>query len=641
VVIPRVRDKQSEQSIERRGPVVSAGLDANGNPTPALLGFAKSCGVAVEALQRTQDAKGEYFVFRTAKPGELLERHLAGIVQTALEKLPIPKLMRWGDNDARFVRPVHGLVMLHGERVVPGIVFGLHSAKSGRKTCGHRFMGKAEIVLKNADEYEARLHKSGMVIANFEMRKSEIETGLRAKAAKLGASLGSAEDAAFLLEEVTALVEHPSIYVGEFDPAFLVVPQECLTLTMRQNQKYFPLFAQDGKLLPKFLIVSNVAAPSPGEIVSGNERVLRARLSDAKFFYDQDRKTRLETRVPKLADVVYHGKLGSQLERAERIQLLAGTIAREIGTDPMLAERAAWLSKADLLTEMVGEFPKLQGIMGRYYALHDGEPPQVADAIEAHYRPRFAGDIVPQDKVGAAVALADKLDTLTGLFGIGQVPTGEKDPFGLRRAALGVIRILIERGLPIPIDKLIGSAIAGFRVRIGDARSELLLFIHDRLSGYLRDKGYSTLEVDSVVSKGPTRIDLTLGQLDAVRAFNKLPEAQSLAAANKRVANILKQAAAKGESFENLEPTMLKEPAELALFDALKTISQKATAHYDRGDFTGYLKAFAVLRSPVDAFFDSVMVMVEDPGMRQNRLALLADLRKQMNRVADISKLAA
>ncbi len=502
-------------------------------------------------------------------------------------------------------------------------------------------MSKGEIILKSADEYEARLHKDGMVIANFEKRKSEIEEGLRARATELKASLGLAEVTALLLDEVTALVEHPNVYLGEFDRAFLEVPQECLILTMRQNQKYFPLFAQDGKLLPKFLIVSNVKVQSPGEIVSGNERVLRARLSDAMFFFDQDRKTRLETRVPRLANVVYHNQLGSQLERVERIQLLAGTIARQIGADPMLAERAAWLSKADLLTGMVSEFPELQGIMGRYYALHDGEPEEAADAIEAHYRPRFAGDSLPQGPVASSVALADKLDTLAGLFGIGQQPTGEKDPFGLRRAALGVIRIVVEHQLPLSLHELVNAAFAGYGGKIGDAHTDLQIFVSERFSGYLKDLGYSTLQVEAVLSRGFDRLSHVPRQLEAVKAFQALPEAESLAAANKRVVNILKQAASKGESFRNADRDTLKEPAEIALLDALHAASDKANASFERGDYAGYLKTFAVLKTPVDAFFDSVMVMVEQEPLRKNRLALLTDLREAMNRVADISKLAA
>jgi glycyl-tRNA synthetase beta chain len=413
-------------------------------------------------------------------------------------------------------------------------------------------------------------------------------------------------------------------------------------LTMRQNQKYFPLVDGQGKLLNRFLIVSNMALAHPRGIVHGNERVLRARLADAKFFYDQDRRAALASRVPGLANVVFHNRLGSQLERVARIESLAALIARELGADETLARRAAHLCKADLLTGMVGEFPELQGIMGMHYARHDGEPGPVAAAIEAHYRPRFAGDALPEDRIGAAVALADKLDALVGLFGIGQQPTGDKDPFGLRRQALGVARILVERALPLALPELVSGAFAAYpRGALGAAHAEVATFVLERLRGSLRDAGYSANEVESVLSLAPARLDLVPQQLAAVRAFAGLPEAESLAAANKRVANILRQAAAKGESFQQVEAKMLKEPGERALFDALRSAAREATPRFERGDFTGYLKTLAVLKSPVDAFFDSVMVMVEDPALRQNRLALLADLRQAMNRVADLSKLAA
>jgi glycyl-tRNA synthetase beta chain len=525
-------------------------------------------------------------------------------------------------------------MMLHGSRVIPGDVLGVSSSN---KTLGHRFLAGSAITLKHADDYERALRDKGRVVVDFATRRDEIEKQLHKAAGD--ATLVVSDP---LLDEITAIVEAPTVYAGDFSTEFLTVPEECLILSMQQHQKYVPLRDKTaGKLLPRFLFVSNVEAKDPREIIHGNERVLRARLADAKFFYDQDRKTRLEARVPRLANVVYHNKLGSQLERIERIQLLAGKIARELSADPLLAERAAWLSKADLLTDMVGEFPELQGVMGRYYALNDGEPKTVADAIGAHYRPRFAGDALPDDPVSASVALAEKLDALAGLFGIGQVPTGDRDPFGLRRAALGVIRMLVERNLPLPLNELIKTAFSGFNGKVGDAHADLESFIYDRLSGYLKDQGYSTLEVESVISNRPVQINLVLRQLEAVHAFNRLPEAESLAAANKRVVNILKQAEAKGESFANVEREELKEPAERALFEALATASQKATSLFKQGDFTGYLKTFAVLKAPVDAFFDSIMVMVDDSDLRRSRLALLADLRKQMNRVADISKLAA
>jgi glycyl-tRNA synthetase beta chain len=420
------------------------------------------------------------------------------------------------------------------------------------------------------------------------------------------------------------------------------VPQECLILTMRQNQKYFPLFDAAGKLTSKFLIVSNMRLADPKNIVEGNQRVVGPRLEDARFFYNQDRKQRLEERAPQLARVVYHNKLGSQLDRTERVQLLAGNIARAVGADAAAVQRAAWLSKADLLTNMVGEFPELQGVMGRYYARADGEDPRVADAVEQHYRPRFAGDALPSNEVALALALADKMEILAGMFGIGQQPSGDKDPFALRRHALGVIRILVEAGLKLPLFDLVNDAFSAFpRGMVGDAHTDLESFVFDRLRSYLRDAGYSANEIESVLCMRPTRLDQVPHQLAAVRAFADLPEAASLAAANKRVANILKQAEAKGESFIDAQTQAMTEPAERDLFDALKETSRKATPLFQAGDYTGYLKAFAVLKSPVDAFFDSVMVMVEDREIRRNRLALLKDLRIEMNRVADISKLAA
>ena len=627
VLIPDVRTKalDSEHSVE--GPPSS-------NPK-AVEGFARKHKLSPQSLERRQTAKGEIVVANFTLPGVELESILAQIVEQALGKLPVAKMMRWGDGEAQFVRPVHGLVMMHGARVIPGTVLGVSASSTTR---GHRFMAIGPIALENADEYEARLRDDGMVIADFAVRRTEIERQLEAEAKRLGASLG---EHGALLDEVTALVEHPSVYAGAFDSAFLEVPQECLILTMRQNQKYFPLFDASGALLPKFLIVSNMRVADPRHIVDGNQRVVRPRLEDARFFYDQDRRRRLESRVPQLAKVVYHNKLGSQLERIERIQLLAGRIARSLGADAGLAERAAWLCKADLLTGMVGEFPELQGVMGRYYALHDGEPAQVCDAIGAHYRPRFAGDALPEAPVACAVALADKLHTLAGLFGVGEQPTGEKDPFGLRRAALGVIRIVVENQLPLALNGLVSDAFTVFGKHIGQAHTDLTIFIFERFSGYLKEQGFSTLQVDAVLIQHPVQISRVPLQLEAVKAFQALPEAESLAAANKRVANILRQADAKGESYVKAEREELREPAEISLFDALQKASVTADKLFKEGDYTGYLKTFAVLKAPVDEFFDKVMVMVEQDALRRNRLALLADLRQAMNRIADISRLAA
>lgn len=633
VSISNVLDKAPDQPIEAPGPSAKAGLGADGRPTPALVGFAKKYGVTVDELVQIDTPKGKIFACRKVALGARLETTLDLKVEEALKRLPAPKMMRWGSGEAEFVRPVHGLVMMHGSRIIQGEIWGLKSAKH---TLGHRFLSSGAIEIPCADQYEALLEKEGAVIVSFAKRKERIHAALDSAAA---GTKGLWDDA--LLDEVTALVEFPVVYQGSFSPEFLSVPQECLILSMKQHQKYFPLADASGHLLPKFLVVSNLKTRDPTNIIRGNERVLRARLADAKFFYEHDRQTRLEARVPRLANVVYHHKLGSQLERIERLQRLTGKIAPQIGADRLLAQRAAWLAKADLLTDMVGEFPELQGVMGHYYALQDGEPEEVAVAIEGHYRPRFAGDRLPDGNVACAVALADKLEALAGMFGIGQQPSGDKDPFGLRRHALGVVRILIENNFAVSLNDLLNAAFAAFPpLMLGDAKTDLQSFILERLRGHLRDAGYTANEVEAVLCMGPTRLDQVPSQLAAVRAFAGLPEAASLAAANKRVANILKQAEAKGESFADAKADGLKEPAERALFDALQTASRQATLLFKRGDFTAYLKTFAVLKSPVDAFFDSVMVMVDCPELRHNRLALLADLRREMNRVADISKLA-
>jgi glycyl-tRNA synthetase beta chain len=622
--IAGVRDKAPDRDTEVAGPSAKA-------PAQAIAGFARKHGLAADALETRDSPKGPVLVARLRVKGAALAEALPAIVEGALKALPIPKMMRWGSGDAQFVRPVHGLVLMHGGDVLPGTVFGIGASRATR---GHRFMGARTIELAGAHEYPARLLSEGCVMAEFAARRAEIDRQLKAAALAERSQLGGYAD---LLDEVTALVEYPQVYAGGFDAAFLEVPQECLILTMRQNQKYFPLFDADGRLAPRFLIVSNMKVEDPVHIVGGNERVVRPRLEDARFFYRQDRKERLESRVPRLGAVVYHRKLGTQLQRVERLQLLAGAIARELHADVPLAERAAWLAKADLLTGMVGEFPELQGVMGRYYALHDGEPEAVAEAIEAHYRPRFAGDALPRTAIACAVALADKLDSLAGLFSIGEAATGEKDPFALRRAALGVVRILVERKLPLAVPALLDAACAPFQ---GRAMRELEAFVFERARGYFREAGYAASEIDAVLSLVPPRLDLVPAQLDAVRAFASLPEAESLAAANKRVGNILRQAQAKGEAFAGADPAALREPAERALFEALRTSARNAAPLYERGDYTGYLRTFAVLKSPVDAFFDSVMVMAEEAALRRNRLGLLHELQQSMNRIADLSKLA-
>jgi len=624
--ITKVMDAAPDRENELTGPSTKA-------PEQAVAGFARKAGVEVSRLERRTTPKGEVYVARVKAKGAVLAEVLPGLVEDALKSLPIPKVMRWGAGDAQFVRPVHGVVLLHGERVIGGKVLDI---AAGRETSGHRFMSAGRISLKSADEYEKRLADEGMVMADFAARRAEIERQLEETAAREGGGLGEYSD---LLDEVTALVEHPSVYTGKFDAAYLAVPQECLILTMRQNQKYFPLFDRSGHLQPKFLIVSNMRVADPRHIVGGNERVVRPRLEDARFFYDQDRKRRLESRVPELARVVYHNKLGTQLERVERIQLLSGRIARDLKIDPVLTERAAWLAKADLLTGMVGEFPELQGVMGRYYALHDGEPREVADAIEAHYRPRFAGDRLPEHPVSCAVALADKLETLSGLFGIGQAPTGDKDPFGLRRAALGVIRILAERKLELSLPDLVSAAFGAFsgRTGFGDARTDLEMFVFDRARGYFQESGYSANEVESVLCLNPARLDLVPRQLEAVRAFSALPEAESLAAANKRIGNILKQAKQVPADFD---PDLMVLPEEKNLAKTFSRMRQDVDHAFSKLDYTAALKALAALKAPVDAFFDKVMVMDKDARVRDNRIGFLGTLHGTMNRIADLSKLA-
>ncbi len=632
LLISEVAAQQPDRVIEKKGPAVASGVDAEGKPTKALEGFMRSAGVSFEQLQKTSDGKAEYFVARLEKKGEALDAHLAEIVTQALKKLPIPKLMRWGDSDVQFVRPVHSLILLHGDRVVAGEVLGL---TSGNTTHGHRFMSNGEIRIDNAGEYDAKL-KAGKVIASFEERRNAIAAQLDAKAAELTASMHPAEG---LLDEVTSLVEWPAIYVGEFENEYLDVPQECLILTMQQNQKYFPLFDSTGKLLNKFLIVSNMVVADPKHIVEGNARVVRPRLSDARFFYNQDRKEGFASRAMKLGSVVYHNKLGTLADRAQRLGRIARRTAEMLGADANLADRAALFCKIDLLTDMVGEFPELQGIMGRYYALHEGAMPAVADAIEQHYRPRFAGDVLPQGPIACATALADKLDSLVGFFGIGQLPTGDKDPFGLRRAALGVLRIQMETPLPLDLGKLVEvakEALTHQGVHLEELDEPLLAFLFDRLRGLLRDAGYAQEVIEAVLAQRPTRIDLIPLKLDAVRSFLNLPEALALAAANKRIGNILKKAEG---ALPKPNPALLQDDAEKALYDKVQAIAPLVTTHVASENYADALKALASVRSEVDQFFDKVMVNVDDPALRGNRLGLLKALFDQLNAVADISKL--
>ena len=624
---------------------VAVGLDASGNATPALLKKLSALGAdasAVAALRRENDGKADILFYDSLAKGATLAEGLQKAVEAALAALPIPKVMSYqlqdGWSSVNFVRPAHALVALHGADVVHVSVLGLNS---GNATKGHRFEAAVDpVVIADADSYAETLKRDGAVIASFAERRAEIVRQLAAAAAWAG---GKPIDDDALLDEVTALVERPNVLVGQFEQEFLAVPQECLILTMKANQKYFPLLDAAGKLTNKFLVVSNISPDDASAVIGGNERVVRPRLADAKFFFDQDRKKSLESRVVGLSKVVYHNKLGTQGERMQRVAAIARAIAEQLGGGELVqhAEQAAVLAKADLLTDMVGEFPELQGIMGRYYAQHDGLNGDVADAIEDHYKPRFAGDSLPRGRVGTVVALADKLETLVGMFGIGQIPTGDKDPFALRRHALGVIRMLAEGNLDLPLEAMLAvvgdkfSTVEGFK----PATAQLSDFIYDRLAGSLREDGYSAQEVDAVVSQRPQRLGDIPKRLAAVRSFSALPEAAALAAANKRVGNILKKV-------ENpVEPTvdsaLLKEAAEIALHDALVEVVPQADAAFVTGDYAESLTALAALRTPVDAFFDGVMVNADDPALRANRLGLLAKLHAAMNQVADLSKLSA
>jgi glycyl-tRNA synthetase beta chain len=625
VSITQVLERAADTRERVQGPSLKA-------PPEAVAGFARKHAMAEADLTRFETSKGFVYAVERTVPGARLADVLAQKVAAALAALPAPRLMRWGDGEAQFVRPAHALVMLHGARVVPGSVLGL---ESGRRTRGHRFMSKGWIALRDADGYETQLREEGAVIADFDARRLEIERQLQAEAGAQRAGLGAYRD---LLAEVTALVEHPSVYTGAFARTFLDIPHECLALTLRQNQKYFPLFDARGALLPRFLIVSNMRVADPRPIVEGNERVVRPRLEDARFFLEQDRKHRLEERVPLLAKVVFHHQLGSQLDRVQRMKILAGIIARSLGADDQLAERAAELSKADLLTGMVGEFPELQGVMGRYYAQQDGEPPEVAEAIAAHYRPRFAGDELPQALVGCAVALADKLYLLAGFFGAGQQPSGEKDPFGLRRAALGVIRILVERALPVSLHDLVNAAYQVLPKDIGQAHTQVELFVRERMRGYLGERGYRAHEIESVLGHLFVRLDQIPKQLDAVRAFALLPEAPSLVAANKRIANILKQADGVPAEFD---AALFTQTEETGLAEAFAAVQPGFESAFRAGDYTEALRTLAALKAPVDAFFDKVLVMDKDERMKQNRIGFLGKLHATMNRIADLSKLAA
>jgi glycyl-tRNA synthetase beta chain len=642
VSITNVRATSPDKAIREKVLPVAVALDKDGKPTAPLAKKLAALGfpdLRIGDLERAQDGKAESFFYSYTAPGSALADGLQPVLLDTVAKLPIPKVMSYQRPDGetvQFVRPVHSLLALHGGAVVPLSLLGL---SSGRATLGHRFLSNGQSFdIAEASQYAAVLKDQGKVVASPDERKESIRTQLLAKA---GADQVLMPEA--LLDEVAALVEWPVVYECRFEDVFLSVPQECLILTMQTNQKYFALTDTDGKLRSRFLIVSNLQTDDPSAIVGGNERVVRPRLSDAKFFFEQDKKKTLESRVPLLANVVYHNKLGTQLERTQRVTRLAGAIARRLGYDMLLAERGAQLAKADLLTDMVGEFPELQGIMGTYYARNDKENEEVALAASEHYQPRFSGDALPSTNTGLAVALADKLETLVGIWAIGLQPTGEKDPFALRRHALGVMRMLVEKRLPLALSELLGDAagvfdtVAGFK----NPTAEVTAFMLDRLRGLLRDRGFSPNEVEAVLAQNPDRIDDVVQRLEAVQSFAALPESASLAAANKRISNILKKNEEALAQAGSVDPALLQDEAEKKLYASVQRVQPEVDAAFARSDFTGTLKTLAQLRDDVDAFFNDVMVMAEDVKLRNNRLALLSILHRMMNRVADISKLAA
>ena len=636
VLISDVRATSPDKQIREKILPVSVALDANGNASAPLIKKLAAMGFShlqVADLERAMDGKAESFFTAYTAKGSNLQQGLQAALEESLAKLPIPKLMSYqlpNGETVQFVRPAHRLIALHGAEIVAISVLGL---QAGRSTLGHRFLAPGEVVLESASDYAQALLEKGKVIANLDARKEQIRRDLLATAGDDKVLMPES-----LLDEVNALVEWPVVYACKFEDAFLDVPQECLILTMQTNQKYFALTDAAGKLRSRFLIVSNLHTATPHSIIDGNERVVRPRLSDAKFFFEQDKKKKLFERTDGLKNVVYHNKLGTQLERSQRVQTIAQGIAAQLQADVALAQRGAMLAKADLLTDMVGEFPELQGIMGAYYARHDGEHEEVALAASEHYQPRFAGDALPASMTGTIVALADKLETLVGIWGIGLQPTGDKDPFALRRHALGILRMLVEKRLPLSLNALLRDAYASFAgaAHCVDATNDVLAFLYDRLRGLLRERGFAQHEVEAVVAQNPDVLANVLERLQAVQAFAAVPEAQALAAANKRIGNVLKKA---DSVASNVDASLLSLAAEQTLYAAMQASEPNVSASYASGDFTSALLQLAKLRDAVDAFFNDVMVRDENLQLRNNRLALLQQLHGMMNQVADISKL--
>jgi glycyl-tRNA synthetase beta chain len=632
VKVLNLATQQPSKEIEKRGPAVSAAFDAEGKPTKAAEGWARGCGITVEQAERIATDKGEWLVHRAKIEGQPTKNLLNGIVANALAKLPIPKPMRWADKTVQFIRPVHTVTMLLGDELIEGEILGVASACTIR---GHRFLGEKEFEIQHADQYPQLLREKGSVVADFNERKAEILAKSQAKATALG---GVADIEESLLEEVTSLVEYPNVLAAKFEERFLAVPAEALVYTMKGDQKYFPIYDKDGKLLPHFIFVSNINPEDPTAIIEGNEKVVRPRLTDAEFFFKTDLKQKLVDRLPRLETVLFQQQLGTLKDKTDRIEQLAGEIAKQIGADEAKAKRAGLLSKCDLMTNMVFEFTDTQGVMGMHYARHDGEDEEVAVALNEQYMPRFAGDELPKSLVASAVALADKFDTLTGIFGIGQAPKGSADPFALRRAALGALRIIVEKNLPLDLEDLVkkSAALFGDKLTNQNVVADVVDFMLGRFRAWYQDEGIAVDVIQAVLARRPTRPADFDARVRAVSHFRTLDSAEALAAANKRVSNILAKAdAAIGE----INLTACVEPAEKALAEAVLTLRTEVQPLIAKGDYTAVLDKLANLRAPVDSFFDNVMVNAEDPVLRQNRLAILNTLQGLFLQVADISVL--
>lgn len=633
--IPNVITAQPDQTIERRGPAVKAAFKEDGQASPAAMGFARSCGVEVSDLERLKTDKGEWLSYNIQESGKTLDALVPAIIDQAIKRLPIAKRMRWGNGTAEFVRPVKWLIVMHGERVLPATVLDIDSANTTR---GHRFHSDGEFVINNADSYEQQLLEQGHVVADFSKRQTMILEQVTAAAKSAN---GAIEDDQALLDEVTGLVEYPTAVMGDFDQRFLDVPQECLISSMRDHQKYFHVVDANGKLMPNFITVSNIQSKNPEQVRSGNEKVLRARLSDAQFFWLTDQKIKLADRVQRLSNVMFHAKLGSVFEKSQRIQTLAGQLASKMGGNTVIAERGALLAKADLVSDMVGEFDELQGIMGHYYADRDGEPALVGDCVEQHYWPKFAGDQLPQSAEAQAVALADKLDSLVGIYGAGEVPTGDKDPYALRRAALSILRILIEQQRPFNLSELVADAAAVYKsaqdIVIDDVtQANIVGFIRGRLTAFYQSQKIATNTINAVMACEPdSPLDFEQ-RVKAVAAFSTATEASDLAAANKRISNILKK---QDSDIGDVDQATLTDDSEKALFDAIISIESDCITLFDAGDYEQGLAKLASLRTPVDDFFEHVMVMSDNPVEKANRLALLKRMQSLFLRVADIALL--